>query len=83
MMEVRYIEWIDSMGGSGWEPLEETRKLRPMKAMTVGFVVEEGDDFVTILQSFDERENGRHYGDNHICIPKFAITKSLRLYGEP
>lgn len=75
-MEIRYIEWRDSLGGHGWEPLEEVRKYRPMLCKTAGFVAHEDDNCVTIVQSYDERTEGRPYGDNVISIPKFAIVKS-------
>ena len=81
-MEVRFVEWIDSMGGSNWTPLEDVRTTRPMHIYTAGFVADEDDDYVTILQSFDERKDGRPHGDNYICIPKFAI-KSSRTLEEP
>lgn len=78
--EVRYIEWVDSMGGSGWEPLEEMSTYKPMAIKTAGFVVAEGEDFVTVLQSYDERDKGRPHADNVISIPKVAITSMRTLF---
>lgn len=75
-MEIRHIVWVDSMGMGGWEPLEKFRKLRPMEMQTVGWVIEEGEDFVTILQSYDERVEGEPQGDNAISIPRAAIRAS-------
>jgi hypothetical protein len=79
-MEMRYVEWRDSLASHGWEPIEEARTLRPMDIKTVGFVIDEDDDYVTIAQSYDERKtHGRPHADNIICIPKFAITQSQTL----
>lgn len=78
-MEVRYVAWVDSLGSSGWEPMADARDARPMRIFTVGFVLDEGDDYVTILQSYDERKTGRPHCDNYICIPKVAITEMRTL----
>ena len=78
-MEIRYVEWVDSMGSSGWQPLPDVGKTRPMTVKTAGFVVSEDEDHVTIIQSFDERRDGIAHGDNYICIPKFAIKHSRTL----
>lgn len=78
-MEIRHVTWVDSMGGHGWEPVEEVKKTIPMTIQTAGFVVDETETHVTILQSYDERTDGRPHGDNYISIPKFAITHSRTL----
>ncbi|MPZ70254.1 MAG: hypothetical protein GEU71_12110 [Actinobacteria bacterium] len=72
-LEVRYVEWVDSCGSSGWEPLDEARKTRPLSIHTVGYVLGEDADYVTIIQSYDERQNGQPHGDHHISIPKVAV----------
>ena len=79
MMEVRIITWLDSLGGVSWEPLEDIRAYRPLEIHTAGFVIDESDEHVTILQSYDERANGKPHGDHVICIPKFAIREMRTL----
>lgn len=78
-MEMRCVEWLDSSGGSGWEELNDIRRYRPLRIFTVGFVLDEGDSHVTLLQSYDERSDGKPHGDHHITIPKFAIVKSRKV----
>ena len=78
-LEVRYVQWIDSMGAHGWELLEEIKTNRPLLIHTVGFVVDEGEDYVTILQSYDERASGKPQGDHAISIPRSAIQSQRRL----
>ncbi len=81
MMEIRYVEWVDSAGISRWQDLATLRKSRPSKCMSVGFVLDEGDDFVNLVQSLDPPLHGddSDNGDNTICIPKVAITKMTTL----
>lgn len=82
MREVRYVEWLDSTGMHGWRDLKENVSLEPDHCMTVGFVIKETDDYLTLLQSHTARKDGDlDSGDNSICIPKFAITNSILMNG--
>ena len=78
-MEVRYVEWVDSLGSHGWDSLKEAREMRPMAIKSVGFVIAEDADYVTLLQSYDERASGEPQGDHVTSIPTAAITKSRTL----
>ena len=77
MREIRLIEWLDSMGDHGWEPVErQVKELRPMHIYTAGFVLDEGEDYLTVVQSYDERASGQPHCDNVISIPKVAVLSS-------
>lgn len=79
--EIRYVEWVDSAGSHRWTDTAELRKFRPSRCKSVGFVIDEADDYVHLVQSLDPPmdANDSDNGDNTICIPKVAITKSVTL----
>lgn len=81
-MEIRYVEWLDSAGLSRWTPIKELqRRSLVSRCLSVGFVLKEDDDQVTLLQSLDpgQLEGDDDNGDNTITIPKIAITASTIL----
>jgi hypothetical protein len=81
-LEVRCVEWIDSAGGTRWMQLSEIVGNGPDRCFSVGYVLRETDDQLTLLQSLAPHDDHQDYGqsgDNYIVIPKFAITKSRTL----
>lgn len=75
--EVRYIEWIDSAGRGSWHDLAVAVKAKLDPIGSVGFVVAETDEHVTIIQSFTNRDEVvDDLADNSISIPKVAIRDS-------
>ena len=73
-MKVLKVEWIDSVGGSGWEFLEEY-KSEAARCITYGFLAKENDDSISIVQTFSHRTvNSKDQIDNDITIPKCSIT---------
>lgn len=73
MLEIRLIEWLDSAHNEGWVSKKDDT-LRPDPIVSVGFVVQETKEFVTIAQG----EGSDTYSDK-TCIPKFAVTKMTTL----
>lgn len=63
------IEWIDSCGTNGWTAKERS-DLKFMSIKSVGFIIHEDDDSVTIASSYNP--NVCH---SPITIPRAAITK--------
>lgn len=65
------IEWEDSRAGPvGWEYRNELLPLLPVKCRTIGFLLEETDEYITIAQTVSEAQVfGR------TTIPKCAILK--------
>lgn len=73
-MEVRYVRWVDSNGGEGWHSLDRLRAYKPCVIHSVGFVLSEDAEHVSLLQSFDVKdEPANTNGDNWISIPKVAV----------
>ena len=71
-MKLLYIEWLDAVSneGGGWNKLRDTENLTPDLVRSVGRVVKETKDYVTIIS---------HNGDDDVggdfCIPKACIKK--------
>ncbi len=67
---VQMIEWVDSSLQNGQVDSDDFPK--PTTIMSVGFIVDETDEYITIAR--DDMGNGDFRG---LCsIPKFAITTS-------
>jgi hypothetical protein len=51
-MKIVEVIWNDSKGvTSGWEPKDELEQLKPVHINSVGYLLEDREDYVTILQS--------------------------------
>ena len=69
-MKLVLVEWIDSCSPSvnGWECINEVELKPPSKPWTVGFILEETEDCITLVQTISgDQILGR------ITIPKVAI----------
>lgn len=67
------IKWVDSKGVSNcWELLDELEPMQPCLCLSIGFIIEDTKEYVTIAQSMEESQVcGR------MTIPKCAI-KSIQ-----
>jgi hypothetical protein len=70
-MKLLVIEWVDSQGiTSSWEHKDEIKPLKVNKCQSVGFLLEETEDYKTLCPNISETQVlGR------ISIPKCAILK--------
>lgn len=74
-MKLVLVEWWDTTFRLDMEP---GKPLRPSLAKTVGYVYEEGDDFLTIAaELFEEDETFRA----HTSIPRCSISRIRTLRG--
>jgi len=49
------IEWLDSRGVTfEWEYIDEVKPLKPCKCSSVGFLLEDNEDYKTIVQTISE-----------------------------
>ncbi len=72
------VEWVDSSGRDGWQT-EEAAKIRPHKIYSVGYVVEEAEEFITLVESRTSLNSDNDKVQTHGCalsIPKVAIKKT-------
>lgn len=66
------IEWVDSVSNSGWEGINSVTDIRPGNAVSVGFLIDEGDNYMTIGQDYIG-DKGQEQMCNVMSIPKVAI----------
>lgn len=73
-MKAVMVEWLDSVGMQGWT--EET-KLDPIKIVSVGILVKETKETITLAISKGNQKPPQY--DSLLSIPKFAIQMRRRL----
>jgi hypothetical protein len=67
------IEWLDhcSNKGSSWYELSDIEQMQPLTVVSVGFILNETDTFVTIA-AHAQASDDNYAGD--ICVIKAAIV---------
>lgn len=72
-MKSIYVEWDDSssMASTVWKHKQEVTNSKPCRCKTVGFVLKEDSESVTLVSSLD----GGDYVSGDMQIPKSAIRK--------
>ena len=73
MRKLVYLEWVDATGEGGWVSPEDqaTRLWDPALVESIGIIVKEKEDSITICHS---RSYGGHI-NGYITIPKGWIRK--------
>ncbi len=72
------IEWIDTAGcGGRWNSLETIVSSNILTIRSVGWLVDEGTDHVTIVSTLDNQEKPQCMGDH--AIPRVAIKSMITL----
>lgn len=70
------VHWIDSCGPSDWwREKEQVMRLKPTLFHTIGYLVAESPDFITVAGSVST--DGEEYG-GIVCIPAVAIRSQHR-----
>lgn len=66
------VDWVDSAGsGTLWETLEDLDGIKPLRCTTVGFVLEDTDDHITLAMSTHEDRGIM----GALAIPRVAVTR--------
>lgn len=69
------IDWLDSKGaGSLWEHLDEIESMPPDRIRSVGIVIEEIHEYITVVQSL-----GTTQVLGRLTIPRCAIQRLVEL----
>jgi hypothetical protein len=70
------VEWLDIVGNDEkpWMTLKEAQGFTPAALKTVGFLIQETTDFVTICSTIGGEDVG-----NLNCLPRGCITSIKRL----
>jgi len=73
MKKAIYIEWEDSsaMAGRVWQEREQVSEQELCRCSTIGFVINETKDSITIAGSMESND----YVSGDMTIPKSAIRK--------
>ena len=72
-----YIEWVDSISTTGnvWVTTDSIKRQGIDRCTTIGFVVHEDKESVTVANSFDGQAFERQHVSGDMTIPKCAIRK--------
>jgi len=54
--DIVLIEWIDSRGTERWEYLDEIEPMLPGECLSVGFIIEDNDDYTTIAMAVTDTQ---------------------------
>lgn len=81
------VEWVDSCSESaGWtrySDLEDDHKFGPSRAVTVGFVIQENDEAITLSPNgviHDGDDDGHNDAfDYTMTIPKVCVVSKTKL----
>lgn len=74
-MKAVRIEWFDSCVTSGWQNTPSKKHCKPPKCITVGMLLHDTKDFVTVVQSTSSSD----HVDCFITIPHCVITEIREL----
>lgn len=78
-----WVKWIDSSGCSGWKSEADLKARRVSTIVSVGFVLQETDTVIALVQNVDKDEpgpgqKGEDYACDLITIPRVAIIDGPR-----
>ena len=79
-MKIVEVTWIDCSGRDGWQSKEQAN-IVPHTIRTVGYVMEDTDDYLSLVESLVDPLKDRQI-NTHGCalaIPKSAIRKRRNL----
>lgn len=69
------VNWVDSVTCGGWTILDDFDEV-PTKATTVGYLIQDKEEYVTIAQTYAEPPK---QVCNMITIPRVAIVEMTTL----
>lgn len=72
------VTWIDSCsidGAGTWKDIDRVAGMAPCRVESVGWVIAEHSDFITLAASVDRDD----HASGEICIPKGCIVRKRLL----
>ena len=70
------IEWIDSKSGpDGWERFDDLAPLEPIKCKTVGYLMEDTDDYKIIASTISENFVLGRLAIPSVCVLKIKVLR--------
>lgn len=83
MRRLVYIEWVDSFGGGGWQPmLESTEEPEPLVCKSVGWLMVDGVHSKVIVPHIHEAQEeigAKLSGCGDMTIPACAVLRMIDL----
>ena len=74
------IEWVDSMGDDGrWQDTNEIKPLLPGDCVSIGFLLTQNRDYVTIAESIGSDPSNPEMVMARLTIPTCSIKKKTEL----
>ena len=70
-MKIVKVNWLDSNSNGGWHDITSAKHIRPSLCITIGYVIDEADDYITIASSLAVINDSV---SDVMCIPKFAVS---------
>lgn len=72
------VKWLDILGEdqSPWSTLDEAKELKPAPITSIGKLLEDNDEYLTIAASWDDESE---LVGNVNCIPKGVIREVSRV----
>jgi len=56
-LKLVYVQWLDAINDDGdWVSKKHVEKLPPVKCETVGWVIDEDDSYITLVQTISEEQ---------------------------
>jgi hypothetical protein len=76
-MKVVLVEWLDAYThDSGWKSIKSVKKQGPVLVRTVGFLVKEAEDHVTVAASHVPHDD---HCDGDVIVPRGMIKSIVEL----
>lgn len=79
MSNLELIQWVDCLSDDGWLSVDEADHQTLATAYTVGFIVKDEPDFLTVAGSFNTYEGAVNQYGAVWTIPKVAIQSRTQL----
>ena len=77
-MKKVFIEWVDSKSGpSEWEYLEDIETLIPVSCQSIGFLLEDNEEYKTLASTISESQVWGRITIPSCTIKKFEILSML------
>lgn len=73
------IDWVDASQKSGWHNKEDIDFERPMDIMTVGYIIHQNDEKVTVAASLTDLDCDNYQCNGIMMIPQVTIKKISHL----
>lgn len=75
MKKLIYLEWVDSAGADGWQPIRDYTP-SPMRIRSVGWLMDETVDHITLVGHLAREDDTGAPTEAHgwMTIPKCAVT---------